>query len=154
MRKPRSQNAKIFTAKVVFLFIFMKKITLGKSYTMYNSAPYTEVTQVSLMEQSLNIKLLNLQFQHTSLHYFPLVSAHMNADSDKHVMTFCSNKHNGLVTTGQWGWSSIQQQPLQSGKPRQMSPSSDHMSSSHVLRTRKRNLLFRLGIPDMSLIST
>jgi len=69
---------------------------------MYNSAPYTEVTQVSLIEPS-NIKLLHLQFQYTSLHYFPLVSAHMNVDSDKHVMTFCSNKHNGLVTTGQWG---------------------------------------------------
>jgi hypothetical protein len=89
--------------------MFKKKITLGKSYTLYNSAPYTEVTQVSLMEQPPNIKLLHLQFQNTFLHSFPLVSAHMNVGSDNHVMTLCSNKHNGLVTTGQWGWSSIQQ---------------------------------------------
>jgi len=57
MRKPSLQNAKIFTIKVVFLFMFMKKITLGKSYTLYNFAPYTEITQVSLMEQPPNIKL-------------------------------------------------------------------------------------------------
>ena len=146
MRKPSLQNAKIFTVKVIFPFMFMKKITLGKSYTLYNFAPYTEVTQVSLMEQQPNIKLLHLQFQLTSLHYFPLVSAEMNVDSDNHVMTFCSNKHNGLVTIGQWGWSSIQQQMVQSGKPRQMSSSSIHRSSSHVLRTGNRNLFFRLGI--------
>jgi len=146
MRKPSPQNAEIFTVKVVFLFMFMKKITLGKSYTLYNSAPYTEVTQVSLLQQPPNTKLLRLQFQHTSLHYFPLVSSHMNVDSDNHVMTYCSNKHNWLVTIGQWGWSSIQQQLVQSGKPRQMS-SSVHRSSSHVLRTGKRNLLFRIGIP-------
>jgi len=115
MRKPSPRNAKIFTIKVIFLFMFMKKITLGKCYTLYNSAPYPEVTQVSLMEQPPNIKLLHSQFQHTSLNYFPLVSAPMNVDSDKRVMTFCSNKHNELVTTGQWGWSSIQQQPVQSG---------------------------------------
>jgi len=120
---------------------------LGKSYTLYNSAPYTEVIQVSLMEQPPNIKLIHLQFQHASLHYFPLVSAHMNVDSDNHVMTFCSNKHNGLVTTGQWGSSTIQQQLVQSGKPRQVSSSSVHRSSSHVLSTGNRNLFFRLRIP-------
>lgn len=147
MRKPSPQNAKIFTIKVVSLFMFMKKITLGKSYTLYNSVPYTEVTQVSLMEQPPNIKLLHLQFQHTSLHYFPLVSAHMTVDSDNHVMAFCSNKHNGLVTICQWGWSSIQQ-PVQSGKPQQIS-SSIHGSSLHVPRTCFSDLVFQ----DMSLIS-
>lgn len=147
MRKSSPQNAKIFTVKAIFLFMFMKKITMGKSYTPYNSAPYTEVTQVSLMKQPPNIKLLHLQFQHSSLHYFPLVSAHMNVDSDNHVMTFCSNKHIGLVTIGQWGWNIIKQQPVQSEKPQQMSSSSIHRRSSHVLRTWNRNLLFRLSIP-------
>lgn len=115
MRKPGPQNAKIFTIKVVTLFVLMKKITLGKSYALYNSAPCTEVTQVPCKEQPPN-KLLHLHLQHTSLHYITLVSAHMNVDSDNHVMIF-SYKHNGLVTICQGGCSSIQQQPVQSGKP-------------------------------------
>jgi hypothetical protein len=80
----------------------MKKITLGKSYTVYNSAPHTEVTQVPCMEQPPNNKLrvLHLHLQHTSLHYIPLVSAHMNADSDNHVMTFFSNKHSNYRPEG------------------------------------------------------
>jgi hypothetical protein len=77
--------------------MFMKKIAWGKSYTLYNYAPYTEVKEASLMEQPPNIKLLHFHLQHTSLHYFPLVFAHMNVNSDTHVMTFFGNKHYGPV---------------------------------------------------------
>ena len=126
--------------------MFMKKITLGKSYGMYNSAPNNEVIQVALMEQPPNIKLLHLHLQHSSLHYFPLFSAHLNVGSDNHMMTFFSSKRNGLVTISQRGLSSIQQQQVQSGKPRQMSFPPVH-SSSHSPRTGNRILLLRLGIP-------
>ena len=133
--------------------MFMKKITLGKSYGMYNSAPNNEVIQVALMEQPPNIKLLHLHLQHSSLHYFPLFSAHLNAGSDNHMMTFFSSKRNGLVTISQRGLSSKQQQQVQSGKPRQMSFPPVH-SSSHSPRTGNRILLLRLGIPKCHLFKT